>query len=24
VLPVGHAITEMDERIARSWLERLG
>jgi phospholipase/carboxylesterase len=23
VLPVGHAITEMDERIARAWLARL-
>jgi phospholipase/carboxylesterase len=23
VLPVGHAITEMDERIARDWLQRL-
>jgi phospholipase/carboxylesterase len=24
VLPVGHAITEIDERIARAWLARLG
>ena len=24
VLPVGHAITDMDERIARDWLRRIG